>query len=789
MLPTQTLFGLGQHNAKFLLDEGRWTMFNRDQPGSPEHEEDGKQHLYGTHPFLMFKTHDDKFGGIMFYNSNAQQVNIEFSKSGKSVITYRTIGGILDIYYIMADSADEVIRKYNNLVGKPALPPFWSLGFHQCSWQYNNTEDLIGVVDRYQSLNYPIDTIWSDIMYMDRYIDFTVDTTEFKGIKEYVDTLHKEDMHFVPIVDAGISILPPQTGPNWYSIGSKDGVFIKSTQNPDNKFNGNIIGKVWPNYTAFVDFLHPESDNFWNTGLTELHNLLPFDGLWLDMNEPSNFCTKKDEGSKDDTPIGECYPKEGSEEYSNRFNSKTDSKSSTVSPVKPGAFDKIPFKPGDLDLNYKTLSMDAYFYDDQGNDTFLMYNIHNLYGTLETIATHNYFKSKDNKRQLIISRDSFVGHGQYGSIWTGDNDSTQRDLELSINQIMNFNMFGMPFIGGDVCGFGGKTATATLCARWAQVGAFYPFFRNHYAINKGRQEFYQYDEKYQKGMKEAIRLRYSLLRYMYTCLYKSSAFGDPTIRHPMYDWPGIKELVENENSFMIGPAVRISANFDISDEPKKFSAPFAKGRYLEYTNYTVTEVKKFVEDVELSNGFDTPNIHIREGSIIPFQDASEESGVTKTKDLLNQQLKLLIFPTKSGYAKGNVFIANGETTDEKEQFFNLIHSNKAIQFIMAEGTPDEGTDTNEVVEEIRIVGTDEADTANFACYMTSNQQIKPLKIEPVTVKSGDTKYIRIFGDTNTIEFDQVDTIFYGTKGIDYNYCDKGYIINTKESSPKKKEFR
>lgn len=779
-VPTQTLFGLGQHNAKFLLSEGEWTMFNRDQPGSPVAEGKGNEHLYGTHPFLMMKTNDNRFAGVLFYNSNPQQVSIRFTTSGKSLITYKTIGGILDVYYIMPNTADEVIRKYNELVGKPSLPPFWALGFHQCSWQYNTTSDLKEVVETYQSKGYLFDTIWSDIMYMDRYIDFTVDTTNFSGIRDYVQSLHDQNLHFVPIVDAGISIEAPVTGTNWYQEGDKQGVFIKSTKNPENKFGGNLIGQVWPGFTAFVDFFHPNADKYWSSGLAALHDLILFDGLWLDMNEPSNFCEDKNQKS-----IGECYPEETHPSESSQTHT---ARSLSESPVKPGEFDDIPFTPGNHDLFYKTLSMDAYHYDADENGTFVMYNIHNLYGTLETKATSNYLKSKDSKRQLIISRDSFVGHGQYGSIWTGDNDASQEHMQLSINQIMNFNMFGMPFVGGDICGFGGPTTTPELCARWAQVGAFYPFMRNHYAIGKGRQEFYTFDEKYQKGMKEVIRQRYALLRYMYTCLYKSSKFGDPMIRHLMYEWPGVDALVKDENSFMIGPAIRVTANFDISMTPLDFQAAFAKGRYLELYNYTITEVKKDGDTVKLYNGWDYANVHLVEGNIIPIQDSSVESGVTRSNDLVGQQMKLLVFPNAAGYAKGNMFVASGETTDEKEQYFTLIHANKAIQVVFTDGIPDEGADYNEVIEEIHIVGTDNSDAVDFACYMDKNQQIKPLSIETATSPDGKNKFIRIFGGSNAVQFDHVDTIFYGANGADYNHCDKGYKSFKKQSSATKLEY-
>jgi alpha-glucosidase (family GH31 glycosyl hydrolase) len=72
--------------------------------------------------------------------------------------------------------------------------------------------------------------------------------------------------------------------------------------------------------------------------------------------------------------------------------------------------------------------------------------------------------------------------GKYGSRWLGDNESVEKDMGYSITGIMMMNMFGIPFVGADICGFGSST-NPELCARWHVVGSYYPFSRNHNAID------------------------------------------------------------------------------------------------------------------------------------------------------------------------------------------------------------------------------------------------------------------------------------------------------------------
>lgn len=44
---------------------------------------------------------------------------------------------------------------------------YFTLGYHQCRWNYNDEDDVRTVVENFDIHNMPMDVIWLDIEYTD----------------------------------------------------------------------------------------------------------------------------------------------------------------------------------------------------------------------------------------------------------------------------------------------------------------------------------------------------------------------------------------------------------------------------------------------------------------------------------------------------------------------------------------------------------------------------------------------------------------------------------------------
>jgi hypothetical protein len=76
---------------------------------------------------------------------------------------------VLDFYIFLGPGPEQVLQQYHAVIGLPAMVPHWSLGYHQCKWGYRTLGALQEVVEGYRQAGVPLEVIWSDIDYMDRY--------------------------------------------------------------------------------------------------------------------------------------------------------------------------------------------------------------------------------------------------------------------------------------------------------------------------------------------------------------------------------------------------------------------------------------------------------------------------------------------------------------------------------------------------------------------------------------------------------------------------------------------
>ena len=91
-----------------LQDWKTYGLYARDQPPA------GKLNMYGVHPRLTILDKNGHASGILFLNSAAQELSLTPAPG----ITYRTIGGLIDMYVFMGPQPEEVVQQYTQAVGR-----------------------------------------------------------------------------------------------------------------------------------------------------------------------------------------------------------------------------------------------------------------------------------------------------------------------------------------------------------------------------------------------------------------------------------------------------------------------------------------------------------------------------------------------------------------------------------------------------------------------------------------------------------------------------------------------
>lgn len=726
-LPTDpNLYGLGEHADNFRLPTLGYhrTLWNADMPFNPP-----QKNLYSSHPAYFDHRPGSGTHAAYLRNSGGMDVKIHRTAHDGQYLEYNLLGGVLDLYFLAGPGPAEASRQYAEIVGLADMPPYWALGIHQCKYGYWDVYMLAEVVANSSAARIPLDVLWSDIDSMDGRKDFTLDEARFPmaRMRQLIDTLHARGQRFITMLDSAVS-REGDYAP--YVRGDAMDVFLKADD------GSNYLGIQWPGVVAWPDWTAPNTQGWWTDEIMrwfDPNNGMDVDGLWNDMNEASNFCQNVDcdpEKDKGDNPPNPPFPPrantgrpipgfpvEFQPDHNGVSNSITTKPANRVSdtnaeepivelrrrefvvrddtkalPDRDLLYPKYKIQTGHGDLSARTLWTNITNYDGS-----FQYDSHNLYGGTMALTTRNALIARNPaRRPFVLTRSAFSGAGSQVAHWFGDNQSTWRDLRVSITQMLAAAaMQNMPVVGSDVCGFNGD-AEERMCQRWILAAAFQPFFRNHADLESAHQEFYLWGSVAATA-RAAIRARYRLLDLMYTGVRLQTSSGEPMVRPVFYVYPEDREAVGVEMQWFLGPAAEVLVSPVV--EKGATSLDFYLPDDVFYDFWTFKEERGRGHLVAREHvGWDEIPVHIRGGTILPLR---AHGTANTTVELRKENFVIVVAPGLDGTATGSMYLDDGVSADPGNKITEAIFSWDGKQFA-ASGRW--GFDTELVVDEILLLG-------------------------------------------------------------------------------------
>ena len=261
-------FGLGERGGPLDRRGRQFAMRNVDWAAYGELSDP----LYVSIPFFWGMRAGKAFG---LFLDNPALPFFQFDADASGSLKFGAAAGELDYYLFAGPAPADVSAAYGRVAGMPALPPKWSLGYHQSRYGYASADEILYVAGTLRTLQIPADAIHFDIDYLDRMQPFTWNgstfpdpaamnaTLEQSGFKRVniSEPLVRTDDRLFPFLSASKFLLTrPDGGPNvtdiWFgSVGWFD--FTKSS------------AAAW-----YIDVLK----SFLSTGIS---------ATWNDLNEPA----------------------------------------------------------------------------------------------------------------------------------------------------------------------------------------------------------------------------------------------------------------------------------------------------------------------------------------------------------------------------------------------------------------------------------------------------------------------------------------------------------------------
>jgi alpha-glucosidase len=238
---------------------------------------------------------------------------------------------------------------------------------------------------------------------------------------------------------------------------------------------------------------------------------------------------------------------------------------------------------------------------------------HNQYALLMAMGTTAGLRAAmPERRPFVLSRAGFAGIQRYAANWLGDNQSRWDHLWLSMPMGMGLGLSGQPFVGADIGGFQGNS-NAELFLRWMQYGTLTPFCRNHSEIGNVDQYAWAWGEVVLEAVRDAIRLRYRLMPYLYATFLHAAETGAPIQRPLVFDYQYDPTVRDIDDQYLLGADLLVAPVTAAGQTARQVYLP--AGRWYDWHTGEAVDGGRFVL---VPTPMDRIPLYARGGAVIPM---------------------------------------------------------------------------------------------------------------------------------------------------------------------------
>jgi alpha-D-xyloside xylohydrolase len=475
--------------------------------------------------------------------------------------TWRSaVGERVSYFVITGATLDELYAGYRRISGATPLPPKAAFGYIQSRARYETQQQVLDVAAGYRARGYPLDVMVVDWFYWTRMGQLDIDPTAFPDPEAMNRKLHEQGVHSI------ISVWPRFEKESRYFnfLATKGWLLADQNGRP---VDG--LAERSDRAGALIDSTNRQAREWYWDRIRDNIASRGFDWFWLDETEP----------------------------------------------------DLVP---------------DGYFFSIGSGDRY-----HNVFPLLHTQGVaEGSRRDRPDKRNLILARAAYLGSQRYGNLfWSSDINPTWEALRRQIPTGLNFTASGLAYWGNDIGGWQSLPQSHTpdrtplldpsdardvvghdddypeLITRWYEYATFTPTMRAH-GLRK-QTEVWSYGKQAEGVISKYLRLRYTLLPYIYSLGRQTYDTGAPFMRALFMDFPNDPNVANLGDEYMFGPAFLVAPVTEQGQESRQVYLPAGRDWY----NYWTNERFAGGRTVTVAAPIGIIPLFVAAGSIIPLGSA------------------------------------------------------------------------------------------------------------------------------------------------------------------------